>query len=459
MSDIPILLFVEEQKLSESLTDYVNRIALNNGFGSSELMVDAFLKSESFKQNFFSLQQETQTESRPSYGLINSNQNNLTMKRFKFTKRSFNWDDLKLFIELVTRKTVQSNSYPRKSYSSSNFKLSGRLSPLLGKVCLKCWLNDPYIRFYWNFEDYNFCHHHKCLMVDFDIEKGTILDKQPSRTKSVFFENLFGWLEKNRSGDLNLNFIEKEIFQLQQDLLLAEFLEEFFELVFSFSLDYQAVVNLSVNCQLVNKSPDERIKMIVSNLSSGDKKIEDKIWCLFVFLYFIDFDDYIDHYQYCYIAQLFSFAKGVNLSYYREYVWQIIFKSGLFFGVVNFVRENHHQLFNVDTFKFGGSMNIDDFNELKGFSLNYGHVDLLFSLPCFKYFSLSEISMNNDKLLDKSPKGEIRTDFFWFNPLREEKLLLKRVLIKVMERMVANVFIKMSRVRIYLPEKLYMRNH
>lgn len=459
MSNIPKLLFVDEQKLNESLTDYVNRIALNNGFENAEAMVDVFLNSTRFKEKFFCLQKEIKTESIPSYGLINADENDLKMKRFKFKKRGFNWHDLKLFIELVTRKKVRLNSFPRKNYSISKFKLSGKLSSLEGKVCLKCWLNAPYIRFYWNFEDYNFCHNHKSLMVDFDIEKGKVLDKQPSRTKSVFFDNLFEWLEKNRGSELSFNFIEKEIFQFQQDLLLAEFLEEFFELVFSLSLNYDAVEDLLRSCQLVNKTPDERIKIIVSNLCSGDIKKEDKLWCLIVILYFIDSEDYFHDYHYCYSAQLFSFASSVNLSYYRDYVWKIIFKSRLFLGLVNFIRENHRHLFNVDTFEFEDSLNIDDLNKLRWLNLDQENVDFLFSLQCFKHFSRSEISMNNDRLLDKSPKREIRTDYYWFKPLREEKLLLERVFTKAMERMIANIFIKMSRVTIYLPEKLFMRNH
>lgn len=458
MSDIPILLFVDEQKLNESLTDYVNRIAFNNGFESSESMVDVFLKSAPFKEKFSSLQKEIKTESTPSYGLINSNENDLKMKRFKFKKRSFNWHDLKLFIELVTRKKIRPNSFPRKNYSSSKFNLSGKFSPLEGKVCLKCWLNDPYIRFYWNFEDYNFCHNHKCLMVDFDIEKGKVLDKQSSRTKSVFFENLFEWLEKNRGSELSFNFIEKEIFQFQQDLLLSHVLNDFFEVLFSLSLNYQAVEDLLRRCQLVNKAPEERLNLIVLTLSFGNKLIANKIWCLFVYLYFIHSKDYIDKYRYCYIAQLFSFARGINLSYYREYVWKLIFNSDLFTGLVSFTRENSQQLFN-DVYYDNFGNGLQAFNELKRLSLSNDGIQILFSLECFKYFSSDEMDINDAKLLEKSPQGEIRKDFFWFEPLSEERSILEIVLIKVMERMVANIFIKMSRVKIYLPEKLYMRNY
>ncbi|WP_157832344.1 TniQ family protein [Thiomicrorhabdus sp. Kp2] len=460
MSYIPILLFNDEQKINESLTDYVNRIAFQNCFDSSESMINAFLNIDEFKTAFVRLQGEMRRgESIPSFGLIGSNQGDLYRKRFSFKKRSFSWDDLKLFIELATTKRIKPNSFPRKDYSHSQFRLTNCKGSLKRKICLKCWENDSYIRFYWNFENYNYCHHHKCMMIDYDVEKALIVDDQPSRERSIFIENLFDWLDENHGQDLNFNFIEKEIFQFQQDFLLADFLDEFFNLVFSISLKFQAVDDLLRSCQLVNKSPDERIKIIVSKLSSGDKKIEDKIWCLFVYLYFIDSSDYVDDYQYCYFAKLFSFARSVNLTYYREYLWRIVFKSELFLGLVVFVRERHFRLFEIEYLKFNDELNIPVYNEVKRLNLDSQDIEFLFSLECFKFLAQSEIYLNVDELLEKSPKGEVRTDFFWFKPIPEETRLLEKVVVKVMERMVANIFIKMSRDEIYLPEKLYMRRY
>uniref|UniRef100_Q31IR2 Uncharacterized protein n=1 Tax=Hydrogenovibrio crunogenus (strain DSM 25203 / XCL-2) TaxID=317025 RepID=Q31IR2_HYDCU len=460
MSDIPLLLFNDGQKINESLTDYVNRIAFHNGFDSSEAMINAFLGIDVFKAEFLRLQGKVGVEeSIPSFGLIGSNQGGLNEKRFWFKKHGFSWNDLKLFIELTTTKKSKPNSFPRKNYSHSQFRLTDSKKSLKRKICLKCWEDGRYIRFYWNFEDYNYCHHHKCMMIDYDVEKSIIVDDQPSRKKSIFFENLFDWLEENHGQDLNFNFIEKEIFQFRQDFFLAEFLETFFDLVFSLPLNFKAVEDLLLSCQLVNAPPDERIRKIVSTLSGRDKMIANKVWCLCVFLYFIDTSDYIDDYQYCYFARLFSFAKGVNLSYYREYFWKIVFKSELFFDLVDFVRENHFRLFKIEYIKLNDDLNIPDFIEVKRLKFDSLDIEFLFSLECFQFLSQSEIDLNIDKLLEKSPKGEIRTDFFWFRPIPEEKKLLKKVVVKVMERMVANIFIKISNVEIFLPEKLHMRSH
>lgn len=459
MSDIPVLLFVDEQKQNESLTDYVNRIAFHNGFEDSESMINVFLDSKPFKEKFSSLQKEIKSDSLPSYGLVNSEQDDLRRKRFSFKKRSFNWEDLKLFIELVTGKKVRSNSYPKKDYSSSRFKLSGRNSPLISKVCMQCWLEDPFVRFFWNFDNYNSCHHHKCSMVYYDIEKAAVSEEHKVKKNSYFFERLFAWLEENRGSNLSFNFIEKEIYQFEQDLLLAQFIAEFFKLVFSISLNYEATENLLRGCDLVNKPPDERINTIVSTLSSGDLEIESKVWNLFTLLFFIDSGDYIEYYQVCYLAKLFSFAKSVNISYYHEYVWQVIFKSELFSGLVYFVRQHHSKIFEVDCYEFDDGLNIESFCELKPFYLEHEDIDFLFSLECFKNFSISASNFNDVFLEEKSPKAEVKTDFFWFKPLREEKRLLERVLIKIMERMVANIYIKATGDKIYLPEKLHMRNY
>lgn len=460
MSDIPLLLFNDGQKINESLTDYVNRIAFNNGFENSESMVNAFLSIDTFTAEFVRLQKSVRKkDSFPSLGLVGSEQDGLYSKRFSFKKRGFSWVDLKLFIELATAKKIKPNSFPRKDYSHSQFRLTDSKSSLTRKICLTCWENDSYIRFYWNLENYNYCHRHKCMMVDYDVEKEGVLDDQPIRKKSIFFENIFDWLEENRGNDLNFNFIEKEIFQYQEDFSIVEFLEEFFGLVFSLSLNSDATKDLLVSCQLVNKSPDERIREIVSTLSGGDETIENKIRNLFVFLYFIDSADYLDYYYDCYFSKLFNFSRSINISYYRKYIWEIVLTSKLFLGLVVFVRENHFRLFEIEYFKFNDELNIPDYNEVKRLNLDSQDIGFLFSLECFKFLAQSEIDLNVDELLEKSPKGEIRTDFYCFRPIHAEKRLLEKVVVKVMERMVANIFIKMSRDEIYLPEKLYMRRY
>lgn len=460
MSDIPLLLFNDGQKINESLTDYVNRLAFNNGFDNSESMVNAFLSIDIFTAEFVRLQKSVRKkDSFPSLGLVGSEQDDLYRKRFSFKKRGFSWVDLKLFIELVTAKKIKPNSFPRKNYSHSQFRLTDSKSSLKRKVCLTCWANDSYIRFYWNLENYNYCHRHKCMMVDYDVEKEVVLEDQPSRKKSIFFENMFDWLEENRGNDLNFNFIEKEIFQYQEDFSIVEFLEEFFGLVFSLSLNSDATKDLLVSCQLVNKSPDERIREIVSTLSGGDETIENKIWSLFVFLYFIDSADYLDYYLVCYFSKLFNFSRSINISYYRKYIWEIVLTSKLFIALVGFVRENHFRLFEIEYFKFDDDLNMSGFNEVRRLHLERQDIEFLFSLECFKFFAQSEIDLNVDELLEKSPKGEVRTDFFWFKPIREEKRLLEKVVIKVMERMVANIFMKISNVDVGLPDKLQMRKY
>lgn len=386
-------------------------------------------------------------------GLVMSNYSERG-KPFEINHIKYDWEDLIVLIELLTNKKTVFNTYPQKDYAYSSFNLTNKYNKYTSKVCLVCWHEHQYIRFYWKFKDYNFCHRHNVSMVEYDLGQDIVITDDLKKDKSVFLHNFFNKYAKHDFEEVSFNFVEKEIFLYFQDLKLANFFTRFFQIVFSKTLDYEAVVELHRSTELVNKSPENRIKHLLSVLCKGDELLVKQAHHLFIFIYFVDYKYNDKRYDYSYLAQLFRYVGGVNISFYRHYIWEVIFKSKSFLNLIELVGNKHDQLFKLRTYRLpfeGSRENI----ELDSCNLDCIDVESISEIECFRFLQTKNVNLNTDLLNQVSPVKK----YDFSRPDYEEMKTLTNSIVKITEKMLVNVFVKMNKKPIDLPENFWVRNY
>lgn len=336
------LLFNGNQEVNESIIDYVNRIAYLNGFSDPEKMLAFFWRQEWVKKEFINKERNT-TSLRVETTLKNAIKTFGYKKKYRAGGKSFHEFELVDLMEIITGKDCIRDSYPITTFEEHKFEFG--LDKL--KFCKLCWSDTPFIRFYWNYHDSNYCHFHKTPLTR-PIDKGCSYSDESLQINidEDFICSLLKRLNPDNCSKVVFFEFEQEMFLFETERKISRMLCDVFDFLYSKKLNFDKVAFFLGSGGNIHKSPRERIESIISSLSDNMSDYEE-VFRLYVFL-FLGYKHKSRLYNYCFLDRSFKEFSYLNLSFYQDDLIAFVFDSKYFDTLIHFVKNHSGRLIELN---------------------------------------------------------------------------------------------------------------
>lgn len=232
------LLYRAEQYVDESFSGYLARLSYWNGFKSENIFISWLHRI--YKELFYCCE-------------LNNDESLLAV--INKERNISRWDKCRISLEAILGRSFSCSEMNLGEVTRTNFRIAG-------KICLLCWDETPYMRFYWEDDRYTVCHKHDVLLLPmrnisyspkFNIDNSICKYEKINRQNNCEITRIF--LKGRRGQICNKNVLMSEKWVAREELHLWQhvirFLKERFSISFEFenifeSIDHESLFGLPV---------------------------------------------------------------------------------------------------------------------------------------------------------------------------------------------------------------------